>query len=112
MNACRKCSCSGGRRVQVERIDGDALLPKAELQVAALEQRGQLAVAVPEVEHDGERVVLLQVRDEEVQQEALAAARRAQHQRVPHVVDMQVVRSTGSATASRTPRSAGRPDAG
>ena len=43
-----------------------------------------------EIEDDGQRVVLLRVRHEEVQQEALAAARRAEHQRVADVLDVQV----------------------
>ena len=85
MKACRKCRCSGVGS-QSERVDGDALLPKAQFQVAAVEQRRQLPVAVPEVEDDGERVVLLRVRDQEVEQEALAAARRAEHQRVADVL--------------------------
>ena len=36
-----------------------SVLPQPELQIAALEQRRQLPVAVAEVEDDGERVVLL-----------------------------------------------------
>ena len=53
----------GGRLADVERVDRDALLAEAELKVPALEQPGELAVAVTKIEDDGERVVLLQVRD-------------------------------------------------
>ena len=79
-----------GRRREGERVDGDAVLPEGRLEIAALEQGRQLAVAVPEVEDDRQRVVLLRVGDQEVQQEALAAAGGAQHERVPDVVDVQV----------------------
>ena len=56
------------------------------------EQRRQLAVAVTDVEDDGLRRVLLGVRDQEVQQEALAAARRAEDERVADVLDVEVER--------------------
>ena len=64
---------------------------QAQLDVAASQECCQLSVAAAEVEDDGERVVLLGVRDEEVQEEALAASRRAEHQRVPDVLMVQVV---------------------
>src|SRR5690606_32309662 len=57
------------RRLQRERVDRDARLSQAQLHVAAMEQARELPVAVSEVEHDRERVVLLRERDEEVQQE-------------------------------------------
>ena len=79
-----------GRRFEREGVDRDAVLPEAEFQVASAEQRRQLPVAVPDVEHDRLRRVLLRVRDQEVQQEALAAARRAEHQRVADVLHVQV----------------------
>ena len=65
----------GGRLADVERVDRDALLAEAELKVPALEQPGELSVAVTEIEDDGERVVLLQVRDEDIEKEALARYR-------------------------------------
>ena len=43
------------RRLERERVDRDAVLPKAELEIAPAEQRRQLPVAVPEVEDDGQR---------------------------------------------------------
>ena len=52
-----------GRWLQRERIDRDALLAQAELDIPATEQRGQLPVAVADVEHDRLRRVLLRVRD-------------------------------------------------
>ena len=67
-----------------------AVLPQAEFEVAPSEQRRELPVAVPEVEDDGLRRVLLRVRDQEVQQEALAAAGRAEHERVADVLHVQV----------------------
>ena len=79
-----------GRRLQRERVDRDVVLPKTELQVAAAEQRRELPVAVPEIEDDRERVVLLRVRDQEVEQEALAAAGGTEDQRVADVLDVQV----------------------
>ena len=44
-----------GRRLERERVDRDAVLPEAELQIAPAEQRRQLPVAVPEIEDDGQR---------------------------------------------------------
>ena len=44
-----------GRRLERERVDRDAALPQTELEVAAVKQRRELPVAVPEVEDDGER---------------------------------------------------------
>ena len=44
-----------GRWLEGERVDRDAVLPQAELEIAAAEQRRQLAVAVTEVEDDGLR---------------------------------------------------------
>ena len=79
-----------------------ALLPKPQFQVAAFQQRRQLAVAVTQVEDDGERVVLLQMGDQEVQQEALAAARGTEHEGVAHVLDVQVVEVGRLLTVSRT----------
>ena len=78
------------RGFERKRIDRQLLMPEADFEVAAAQQRGELSVAVPEIKDHGERLVLLRVRDDEVQQEALAAAGRAQDQRVPDVLDVQV----------------------
>ena len=43
-----------------------------------------------EIEDDGQRLVLLRVGHQEVEQEALAAAGGAEHQRVPDVLDVEV----------------------
>ena len=48
--------------------------------VAAVKKCPQLAVPVTEIQHDRERVILLRVRDHEVQEEALAAAGGAEHE--------------------------------
>ena len=79
-----------GRRLERERVDRDAVLPQTELQIAPAEERRQLPVAVSDVEDDGLRRVLLRVRDQEVQQEALAAAGRAEDERVADVLHVEV----------------------
>ena len=68
------------------------LLSQTERDVATVEQSGQLLIAASQVQHDRERVVLLCTRDEEIQEEALAASCRAQHECVADVLDVQVVR--------------------
>ena len=80
------------RGFQRERVDRQLLMAQAEFEVAAAQQRGELSIAVPEIEDHGQRLVLLRVGDEEVQEKALAAARGAQHQRVPDVLDVQIER--------------------
>src|SRR5262245_61454579 len=79
------------RRLQCKRIDGDPLLAQSQLDVAAVQQRGELPVAVTEIEHDGERVELLSVRDQKVQQETLAAAGGPENEGVTDVLNMEVV---------------------
>ena len=68
-----------------------SVLAQAELHVAAVKECRELPVAVTQIENDRERVVLLSVRHQEVQQKALAAARRAEDKRVPNVLDVQVI---------------------
>src|SRR4051812_38145930 len=68
---------------------------EADFEVASAKQRRQLAVAVSEVQDNGERVVLLRVRGEEVDQEALPAAGRPQDEHVPYVIHMRVQRVSG-----------------
>src|SRR3954454_18399140 len=80
------------RRLEGERIDRVVTTMETEFEVASAKQRRHLAVAVPQVQDDGERVVLLRVRGEEVDQEALPAARRTQNEHVPYVVDVRVER--------------------
>ena len=63
-------------------------MAEPERQVAPPEQRGELPVAVPEVEDERRRVVLLRVRYQEVQEEALAAAGRAEDERVSDVLNV------------------------
>ena len=64
---------------------------RPELEIAPSEDPRQLSVAVAQVEDHRERLVFLRVGREEIQQEALAAAGRAEHQRVPDVLDVEVV---------------------
>ena len=79
-----------GSRLQRERVDRHAVLAEAHLHVAASQKRRQLSVAVPEIQDDGQRRVLLGMRHQEVQQEALPAPCGSEHERVPDVLDMQV----------------------
>ena len=67
-----------------------AVLAEAHLHVAASQKRRQLSVAVPEIQDDSQRRVLLSMRHQEVQQEALAAPCGSEHECVPDVLDMQV----------------------
>ena len=70
-------------------------------------ERRELPIAVAEIEDDRQRVVLLRVRDQEVEQEALAAAGGAEDERVADVLDVQIeavrrlVRRLEDASASR-----------
>ena len=43
-----------------------------------------------QIEDDGQRLVLLRMRDQEVEQEAFPAAGRPEHERVAHVVHVQI----------------------
>src|SRR5262245_18220017 len=67
-------------------------MAQAKFQVAPTEERRKLPVAVSDVEHHRLRGVLLRVRDEEVEREALAAACRAEDQRVADVLHVEVER--------------------
>ncbi len=78
------------RRLERERIDRQAVLAEPELEIAPVEERGQLPVAVAEIEDDRERVVLLRMHRQEVEQEALAAPGRAEHEGVANVLDVQM----------------------
>ena len=78
------------RGVERERVDRDVRLSQPDFQIASPQQGRELAVAVPEIKDDRQRVVLLGVGHEEVDQEALPAAGRAEHERVPDVLDVQV----------------------
>ena len=77
-------------RLEAERVDGEGAVRQAHPPDAAAEQRGQLLVAPAEVEDDRDGVVLLRVREDEVQQERLAAPGRAQDERVADIVVVQV----------------------
>jgi hypothetical protein len=70
---------------------GDHCLVVA-LEVAAAKQCGELSIAVPEIKDHGERLVLLRVRNDEVQQKTLAAAGRTQYERMPNVLDVKIER--------------------
>ena len=77
-------------RVERERVDRDVMLAQSDLEVAPVEERRELPIAVAEIEDDRQRVVLLCVGHQEVEEEALAAAGGAEDQRVPDVLDVQV----------------------
>jgi hypothetical protein len=65
-------------------------MPKAHFEVAPAEKGRELAIAVPEVQDHSDRLVLLCMRDEEVQQKTLAAPRRTENQRVADVLDVKI----------------------
>ena len=89
MNACRKWRCSGvGSRAKGLMLT--SRWSQTELEVAATQEPGQLAVAVAEVEDHRERVVLLRVGQQEVEQEALAAAGGAEDEGVADVADVEI----------------------
>ena len=79
-----------GGGLQGERIDLDAAVPQSQLEIAAVEERCELPIAVPEIEDDRQRVVLLCVHHQKVEQEALAAAGGAEDERVTDVVHVQI----------------------
>src|SRR5262245_61714928 len=74
-----------------ERVNANVLLPQPKFDVATVKERSELPVPVTEIQYHREWVVLLRVRDQEVQKEALAAAGCAEHECVAHVLDVQVV---------------------
>ena len=75
---------------QGKRVNREPVGVEPQLEIAATQRGGELAVAVPEVENYGPGFVLLGVRDQEVQEEALPAPGRAEHERVPDIVDVEV----------------------
>src|SRR4051794_29947997 len=79
-----------GRRPESEGVDGHIAASKPELQETAAKQGGELAVALSQVEDDSRRLVLLRVRHQKVQQEALAAAGGTEDDGMAHVVDVEV----------------------
>src|SRR4051794_29851822 len=79
-----------GRRLELERIDCHLAVAQTEFEIAPAQQCGELSVAVSQIQNDRQRRILLCMRDAEVHKEGLAAARRAEYQRVSHVLDMQV----------------------
>src|SRR5262249_41729013 len=79
-----------GGRLERERIDRVVAAAQADFEVAPSKQRRQLAVAVAKIQDDGERVVLLRMRGQEVDEKAFATTRRAQDERVPDVFDMEI----------------------
>src|ERR1700730_15828549 len=79
-------------RVERKGVDGHVALTQPDLQVAALQERRKLSVAVSEIENDRQGVVLLRVRDQEVDEKALPGSGGAQDQRVTDVLHVQVER--------------------
>ena len=89
-----------GRRREGERLKAEHRLRLAgrELEVAASDEPREPAVGAAEAENQDPGVVLERLDNEEVEREALARARGAQHQRVPHLAGEQIV------AVGRTPR--------
>src|SRR5262249_37362235 len=82
-----------GRRLKRKGMDRVVVTAaEADFKITAPKQSRQLAVAVPEIQDDRERVVLLRMGREEIDQEALPAAGRTEDERVPHVLDVQIER--------------------
>ena len=69
-----------GSRRQCEGVDGHTVLAEANFHVAASQKCRQLSAAMPEIQDDGQRRVLLSMGDQEVQQEALPASRGSEHE--------------------------------
>ena len=95
-----------GRWLEGKGVDRDVVLPQADFEIFPAEQRRQLAVAVTDVEDDGLRRVLLGVRNQEVQQKALAASRRSKDEGVADVLNVEVERvrrPVGSLERRRAP---------
>src|ERR1017187_9596282 len=78
------------RRQQTERVDGELAMCESHPPRAAAEQRGQLFVTPAEIEDHGDGVVLLRMRDDEVEQERLPRAGRALDEGVTDVVMVEV----------------------
>src|SRR5262245_59550703 len=101
--------------LESERVDSDGLLPKPEFDISPVQERRQLPIAVAEIQHDREGVVLLRASDQEVQQKALAAAGSPEHQRVSDVLNVEViversvVRRLQHRQGTRQQRRSGRP---
>jgi hypothetical protein len=79
-------------RVERKGVNRHVALTKSDLEVSTLQECRELAIAVPEIEDDGQRIVLLRVRDQEVDEKALAAPGGPKDQRVAHILHVQVER--------------------
>ena len=76
--------------VDAERIDRELRMGETDAPGAAPELAHEPLVAAAEIEDHRERVVLLRVGDEKVEQERLAGPGGALHERVPDIVVMEV----------------------
>src|SRR5215813_9014187 len=77
----------GGR--ERERIDREWAFFNAYRKISAVKEPGQIFVAGAQVKDVRERRVLLKMRQEKIQQEALSAAARAKDGRVGNILIMQ-----------------------
>jgi hypothetical protein len=73
-----------------ERIDLEAWRVQSHAGIRAAKQSSQAFKATAQIEDEGVRVVLLHVRDEEIQEERFSRARAAQNHRVGHVTVMKI----------------------
>ncbi len=80
----------GRRRREAERVDGDARLLEGDAERASAEVPREGVVTAAQIEDQGPRAVALKVRNQEVQQKRLSAARRAKDQRMSDILDVEV----------------------
>jgi hypothetical protein len=78
-----------GRRRERERVDPRLGIRNAQAERPAAEQRGELLEAGTQIEDEGDRVVLLRVRQQEVQEKRLPGAGGTEDQRVTDVFMME-----------------------
>src|SRR5207249_11876697 len=79
-----------GRWPQAEGVDRERPLLEADWQIGAAKEQGDVFVAAAKVKDAGDRLVLLQVCQEEIQQKTFAAARRAEDGGVSDVLVVEI----------------------
>ena len=79
-----------GRRRQREWVDRELTVFRSDGDVGALEEPRQVPVAAAQIEDKRQRVVFLDAADKEVGKKALAAAGRAEDERVRRVLVMKI----------------------
>ena len=91
------------RERQTERVDRKSASLDSDRQIAAFEEPGQALVAAAQVEDERARLVLLKVRQQEVEEETLPAARGSENEgmRVVLVVEVEKIGSARLALKDR-----------